>query len=809
MLYNNLSKRIITFLLLTSLVTASLASCSDGADEPLPLDTDTSAASDTAEPDTVAISSDDVTTTEVPDTQAEVTSETTANTTAETTVQTTTEPPKPVTAPGAPDGAGRVPATTTAKRTTYTDPPKTAKPSGGAGVYTPPAAVSPKITTTDDKNDKPEPISTQGFAAAGETITLEGYVPTAATSQSAPPPTYDNTVEVNPTTPLLDSVECIVNELELDAVAAEAVNVITSPDMLAAVGLDPAMYSESFFANYCLMIADTAAIGKVASSRVISLDESNGGLTMNVRFERSSKSGTSYRRYIIETAKKYAEFPLTVKKQYAELNNAMSASKPVDTRIAFEYTLNYPAIGMDMTNTYVIPALTYNTAAARALNEDIERTVYTECGELIKGYADGLPGVTSNVNANWGQNPANKLIWITLNINNTGTLALGSSKVYGFYYDPTNARRLTAAEYLAANGLSTAKVVSDLASGYGVAIDASAVNTVRVYGADSYIYTFWDGSRSHDYMLPVNDAGAGVKYIHNMSEDGKFAGITVIKPDGKSMAIGNYPSTTAPAITVDSTGLLLCQSYISGGFGSFMVIGLENGRILYDCRPDIAKLSAWYGLPSDSAIVLTPTSIKGTSSHFNVMINVAAAHGASSASGVVYYDSLTGTLSHLTSDGLSLNGPWTHTPGAGSVNLTNGTVTRSAPCDTSKPYSVQFSGDWHYAAISQETGSFTIDETREGQPTLSVKYSTHTVSAVDLATGNVLNMPQYTAAGLLAEKNIADIGYTNMAVEFAGWTSNNSFNVRYTLLTADGVSAITLTAACRITAGVLSVVSIS
>ena len=93
MLYNNLSKRIITFLLLTSLVTASLASCSDGADEPLPLDTDTSAASDTAEPDTEAISSDDVTTTTVPDTQAEVTSETTANTTAETTVQTTTEPP--------------------------------------------------------------------------------------------------------------------------------------------------------------------------------------------------------------------------------------------------------------------------------------------------------------------------------------------------------------------------------------------------------------------------------------------------------------------------------------------------------------------------------------------------------------------------------------------------------------------------------------------------------------------------------------------------------------------------------------------
>ena len=72
-----------------------------------------------------------------------------------------------------------------------------------------------------------------------------------------------------------------------------------------------------------------------------------------------------------------------------------------------------------------------------------------------------------------------------------------------------------------------------------------------------------------------------------------------------------------------------------------------------------------------------------------------------------------------------------------------------------------------------------------------------------------MNLPQYTAKGLLAEKNIADIGYVHMVTQFAGWTSVNTFNVKYTIMTADGVSAVNLTASCKITAGVLGVVSIS
>lgn len=804
-----LSKRFVALILLCGIICSSFASCSNDADEPLPTDTEDISAdssADTFVTESSAVSSDDIADTTVPETV--LTSADT--TTAEQTVVTTVPVPKG-TAPGAPEGAGKVPTGTTAKRTTKTEPPKQVAPSGGAGKYNPSAAVAPKITTTAEAKEEPKPINTVGFAAAGETVTLEGYVATSASSAlTVDRPTYDNTLEVNPTTPLLDSVECIVNELTLTELAAENVVVITSPEMLSAVGLDPAMYSESFFANYCLFIADTAAIGKAAQTRVISLDEANGGLTLNVRYERTAHNGVDYRRYIVETSKKYAGFPLTVKKQYADVNSAFSAAKkPVETRIGFSYTLNYPAIGMDMTNTYNIMGLTHNTAAARSLNEDIERTVYRECGSLISGYADGIAGVTSNVTCRWGQRSDNKLIWITLHINNTGAIALGTDKVYGFYYDPINARRLSAAEYLAASGLSVDKVVSDMASGYGVAIDAAAVSTVKVYGTDSYSYTFWDGSRSHEYLLPVNTAGSGFKYIHNMTDDGKYGGLTLIKPDGTSFAFGGYPSTVPPTVIVDPTGTMLIQSYITGSMGSFMVVSLENGKLLADCRPETASIAAWYGLPSDAVVVLTPTAVTGTSSHFNITVNVTAAHGKSTATGVMYYDSLSGKFAHLTSDGLSLGGPWTSLPAASSVNITNGTVTRSAPCDVSKPYSVDFSSDWHYAVISNESGSFMIDETREGQPTLSVKYTTNTLSVVDLASGSVMNMPKYTAQGLLAEKNIADIGYTHMVTEFAGWTSANTFNVKYTIMTADGVSAVILTASCKITAGVLGVVSIS
>jgi len=798
------SKRTLSALLLVSLMTAQLASCQSGGDEPLPTEgtlSDISGVSDGgSESETTAgaepISSDDVTSAE------DIPEDTTTVTSAETAGVV-------MTAPGAPEGAGVVVGETT-KRTSSTTArkntgaPVQAKPTGGAGTSDPKSAVSPKITTAEGKP------SLHALYQTGETITLEGYVPTDTTATTAfQQPAFETAVEVSPSTPLLDGVDCIVNEIDVDAIAAESVTVITSPDMLPAIGLDPSVYTESFFSNYCLIVADTALLGTIGSTRVLSLEEANGGLTLTVRFERKAQNGIDYKRYIIETSSKYAAYPLTVKKQYADINAKYTALAAVDTRISFSYELMYPAVGSNMKNSYAIPAVTQNTAAARALNDDIERTVYRECGDLIAGYADGLPGVTSSVTYQWGQNPSNKLIWIMLYINNNGVLAVNAAHVYGFYYDPVNGRRLSCAEYLAANGLSADKVASDLMSGYSVSISAAAVEAVRVYSASSYVFTYWDGSASHEYVLPVTVASNGIKYLHSVASDGTYNGVTAVTPQLKTFGIGGFTSVTPPQITFDASGLMMGIAYTSRSSGSFMVASLETGAPLYNCKPDNTAIAAWYGMPAGSVVVLAPKTISGTSSHFNVVIDCTVAYGTNSVSGLMFYDSLTGKLSHLTSDGLMLDGPWTANMSANTAAITNGTVTRNVPGDFTKPSTVAYSSDWHYASISTEIETFTVDEVREGQSTLTTKYGTFSTVIADLASGKVLNVPQYTIAGLLGETGIADAGYVHLSQSFGGWTSPNTFNMVMTLLSADGTGVLTLVASCAVSNGVLSVASIT
>ncbi len=679
-------------------------------------------------------------------------------------------------------------------------PPVEAVPMGGK-TSDPDAALSPKITTTGE-GDEPRNVSTGALAGVGEKVTLDG-VTTTIEKLDIP---FDSTVEVTPSKPLLDGIDCTVNEIAADGIVSESLKIFSVSSDLLTVGLDPAMYSDSFFENYCLGVVDIPISGTVASSKIISLvEKGENNIELGIRFERSAKSGLSSKRYLIELPKKYIGYTMSLRRHYSDA--IPTSTDWVYTKTAFSYTLDYPSLGSSFTNRYEIPALSFDTTAARSLNEDIERTVYKACGDLIFGYENGAPGVTSAVTYSYGKSSGNTAIWIMLAINNSGKHALNASQVYAFYYDINTARRLTTAEYLAMNGLSREQIATDLANGYSVTLDAASIEAVRVYGAGSYVLSYWDGGALHEYVLPVTIASNGTKYIYNTTSDGYYGGITVAMPDGRNYNIGGFLSVTPPTLKFDESGTLLVVGFNNKGTGdTFMVVGLENGTTLYSCIPNVSEIAGWYGLPN-SPISLVPRSISGTSSQFGVVIDVTVgATGA--ASGLMYYDSLSGKLTHLNADGLSVAGPFVATPSGAALSITNGTVTYTVPGAFNKPYTVEYSSDFHYAVVSSEIGTFTIDEAREGQSTLSTKYADYAITIVDLESGKFSALPEYSIADLLAAVNLRDPGYVHKSMLFGNWTSHSTFTAVVTLMNEDGSEMLNLTVNCQIVAGAVSVVSI-
>ncbi len=656
---------------------------------------------------------------------------------------------------------------------TSVDPvsPHDAHPSEGGRSASPSAAIDPRLINSGSG----KPISTAALTASGGIVTVETH-----TTSDTPAP-GGNSQPLNSSIPLLDGVECLFNELTGYTPEAEEVRILSTAGQASEAGLNNAAYTEDYFRNYCLIVADVQAEGRLVSTRALSLTEENGSLSLLLRLERSGTSGVTGRRYLVEIPKRYAGWKVSVQKQYANVNAAYNRSEPVSMRLSFSYPFYYESLGTTFENNYAVPSLTAGTNTARAINDDIERTVYDRFGSLIRSYAGGEAGRPTSVLYDYGYTPATGAVCILLSMRFVDS---GEPEICFFYYNARTDTRLTLEQYLALQGLSASGLSDELAGGYRLQVPADKIAGVCVHAARAYkVFVRGSSGRIEPYDLPILEQD-GLRYLFHAA-GGIYQEVGIQAESGRGFAFDGLNTTTEPML-LPSADRALAVIGVSRSVGdTFMVLDLKDGKVLSLPEADPAVLAGWFGPAPASFVALCPKAVTGDASSYGVSLELYVQSDATYTA-PMYYDGR--TLVHVTEDGKSVGGDWTHTASDGGLRFTNGTVTRTAELDGGGPYTVSYSGDRHYAVITYGTG------TEEPVP--------HTLTVFDLAAGRTVAIPALTAEELLKRADKPDGGYVGASCEFTGWQSVCTFGVTVTLYDGSGSAETALTLPLTVSLGV-------